>query len=71
MSLEKNLLVEGIGIKCEENVERRDKHEERKQQRGVCVWNAIKTKYCENVHAKTKNKCSASRLEENTARVSG
>ena len=37
MSLEKNLLVEGIGIKCEENVERRNKHAERKQQRGACV----------------------------------
>ena len=55
MSSEKNLLVEGMGIKCEENVERRGKHTEWKQQRGACVWNAIKAEYYENtMHAKTK-----------------
>lgn len=36
MSSEKNLLAEGMGIKCEENVERRGKHTEWKQQ-SVCA----------------------------------
>lgn len=72
MSSEKNLLVEGMATKCEESVERRDKHAEWKQQRSACVWNAIKAEYYENtVHAKTKSKCSTSHVEENIARISG